>query len=162
MASKRGKLTLRNLQSDRRIDMRLLRRIARLVADDRFGKNGYELTICLLSASEMARLNAEFLAHDGPTDVITFDYWPSLDGLVHGEVLLCVAEALRQARQFGTTWPQELARYLIHGLLHLDGHDDQDAAKRRRMKREENRVLREISRQFPLRDLAQADARASH
>jgi probable rRNA maturation factor len=59
-----------------------------------------------------------------------------------------------QARRFGVTWQAELARYIIHGILHLRGHDDQNATARRRMKREEGRLLKELDGRFRLSKLA--------
>jgi len=73
---------------------------------------------------------------------------------LHGEIFICVDDAVAQAREFRTSWQSELARYLIHGILHLRGYDDLSAAARRRMKREENRLLRWIARQHPLSRLA--------
>ena len=75
---------------------------------------------------------------------------------VHGEIFICIDDAVKQARQFRTTWQSELVRYLIHGVLHLVGYDDLTPAGRRAMKREENRLLRMLSRQFSLRRLANA------
>jgi probable rRNA maturation factor len=69
---------------------------------------------------------------------------------LNGELFLCLDDAVKQAREFHTTWQSELVRYVIHGLLHLCGHDDLNPSARRRMKREENRLLREIAKQFPL------------
>ena len=127
-----------------------------------------ELGIHLVAAPEMTRLNETFLRHAGPTDVITFDYTETgragsplpTDGAhgvtrptIHGEIFICVDEAVLQARKFRTSWQSEIVRYLVHGVLHLLGHDDRRAASRRKMKREENRRLRELSRRFPLRKL---------
>jgi ssRNA-specific RNase YbeY (16S rRNA maturation enzyme) len=60
---------------------------------------------------------------------------------------------VKQAREFGTTWQGELVRYVIHGLLHLCGHDDLMSAARSKMKREENRLLRETTKRFVLAKL---------
>src|SRR5205807_7575292 len=119
--------------------------------------------------------NETFRRHHGPTDVITFDYAVEqassllssrqASGLaskappkrarpgavaasLHGEIFICTDEAISQARRFHTTWQSELTRYVIHGLLHLCGYDDQRAAARRQMKREEARLLDQIARQF--------------
>lgn len=84
---------------------------------------------------------------------------------LHGEIFISVDDAVRQARQFRTSWQAELVRYLIHGLLHLHGHDDLQATARRRMKREEDRLLREVSRRFDLNRLEKfspLSSRASH
>jgi len=70
-----------------------------------------------------------------------------------GEIFICVDEAVLQARKFGTSWPSEVVRYIVHGVLHLCGFDDSSAGARRKMKREENRRLREMTRRFPLSKL---------
>ena len=106
----------------------------------------------------MARINERFLQHEGSTDVITFDH-AEPGGMLNGarklcgEIFICVDDAVAQARVFRTTWPAELVRYAIHGLLHLAGHDDHEPAARRLMKRAENRLLRLVAAQFPLREL---------
>jgi len=147
-----------NRQRARKINRRLLKQITTaLLADLEIGN--VELGIHLVAALEMARLNEKFLRHTGPTDVITFDYLvpgsrtPDPGPQIHGEIFICVDEALRQARKFGTSWQSELVRYIIHGVLHLLGFDDAGAGARRKMKREENRRLRELSRRFPLSKL---------
>jgi probable rRNA maturation factor len=67
-----------------------------------------------------------------------------------------VDEAVLQAKKFGTTWQSEIARYIVHGILHLLGHDDLHAAARRRMKREENRRLAGLSKKFSLAQIGGA------
>jgi rRNA maturation RNase YbeY len=89
----------------------------------------------------MARLNESFLRHAGPTDVLAFNYSEPGVEMLHGEVFVCVEVAVSQARQFATRWQDELVRYAIHGALHLKGFDDHRPADRRRMKREEDRLL---------------------
>jgi probable rRNA maturation factor len=149
-----GVLWLRNRQRTRRLDLRLLRRIACHLLTQHFGPKQFELGLHLVGTAEMAKLNERFLRHAGPTDVLTFNNGePNQRNLLLGEVFICLDEAVAQGRRFRTTWQSELARYLIHGLLHLRGHDDSQPAARRKMKREENRLLREVARQFPLRRL---------
>src|SRR5439155_4782764 len=67
---------------------------------------------------------------------------------LHGEIFICIDDAVKQARQFRTTWQSELVRYLTHGVLHAVGYDDLTPADRCVMKREENRLLGMLSRQF--------------
>ena len=76
---------------------------------------------------------------------------------LHGEIFICVDEAVRQARKFRASWQSEITRYLVHGVLHLLGHDDSRPAVRRKMKLAENRRLRELSRRFSLAHLARPD-----
>ena len=100
----------------------------------------------------MASMNEKFLDHEGPTDVITFDYSEKQKQL-HGEVFVCVEVAEKQAKEFGTSRQSEVVRYVVHGILHLMGHDDLRAEARKKMKREEERVVRELSRRFALSKL---------
>jgi probable rRNA maturation factor len=117
----------------------------------------FELGIYLVGAREITILNETFLRHKGSTDVISFDYTePSQPEFLHGEIFVCVDEAVVQARRFRTTWQSELARYCVHGVLHLCGYDDQTARARKPMKTAENRLLGELSRRFPVARLAGA------
>jgi probable rRNA maturation factor len=150
-------LLIRSRQKIRAVETPLLRRFARALLEEKLGLVRYELGLHLVASPEMALLNETFLRHSGPTDVITFDHLESPDApLLHGEIFICLDEAVRQARAFRTTWQNELARYIIHGVLHLRGYDDLTAVKCRVMKREENRLLRQLARQFPLRRFARS------
>jgi rRNA maturation RNase YbeY len=73
---------------------------------------------------------------------------------LHGEIFISLDDAFVQARRFRTTWQQELVRYLVHGILHLCGYNDATGTARRRMKREEDRLLRALGRRFALSKLA--------
>jgi probable rRNA maturation factor len=151
-------LVFNNRQRLRRIDLPLLKRLTRHVLEAELDCAQYELGFHLVDAAEMAQVNEQFLQHDGSTDVITFDHRESAAAGLHGEVFICVADALEQASHFGTSWQSELARYVIHALLHLSGYDDMKPALRRVMKREENRLLRRIERAF---DLSALERRAA-
>jgi probable rRNA maturation factor len=165
-------VTIANRQRVQKINLWLLKKIAgALLAELEIKKA--EIGICLVAAPEMTRLNETFLKHKGSTDVIAFDYCDKTNPggqrfvaaqksgaltkqcppKLHGEIYICVDEAVLQARRFGTSWPSEVVRYLIHGILHLLGFDDSNAGARRKMKREENRRLREMTRRFPLSKL---------
>jgi rRNA maturation RNase YbeY len=110
---------------------------------------GGQLGVYFIQAGEMARLNKQFLDHAGSTDVITFNYQEDANaGGWCGEIFVSVDDAVASAPRFRTTWQLELARYLVHGMLHLRGYDDRRPAARREMKREENRVLKALSRRL--------------
>jgi probable rRNA maturation factor len=135
----------------RKIDLRLLETIAAGALEE-LGMQAEELSIVLVGAKEMAALNEKFLGHEGPTDVITFDYSEGSGGL-RGEIFICVAEAERQAKEFKTSWQSEVVRYVVHGILHLAGHDDLRPPARKKMKQAEGRLVRELSRRFTLSKL---------
>jgi probable rRNA maturation factor len=147
-------LYLRNRQGARGVDLRLLRKIAVALLQELLALKKFELGIHLVEPAEITRLNETYLAHAGSTDVITFNYLsrPS-DSEVHGEIFICVAEAVAQARRFGTTWPAEVVRYMVHGVLHLIGYDDLTHPARRKMKREEDRLFEELEGRFALSKL---------
>ncbi len=132
-------LVISNRQRDRKVDTRALRSLVETVQAE--AGQAAELGLHLVSARRSAELNQQFLGHEGPTDIITFDQGSTRDRLC-GELFICVAEAIRQAREFGTTWDEEVRRYVIHGILHLRGLDDLEPAARRIMKREENRLVK--------------------
>ena len=164
-------LAFRNRQRTRALNTPLLRRITRHLLQEEFKVADYELCFHFVEPKEMAEVNRQFLQHEGSTDVITFDNCdsgapvsetarsaisPSRAGsetgapMLHGEIFISVADAVKQASEFRTTWQSELTRYLIHGLLHLRGFDDLQPTKRRVMKREENRLLRMITVKFSI------------
>jgi len=158
-------LEIDDRQRTRRINKPLLRRITRHLLLNELRVTEHELCLHFVDAAEMARLNEQFLQHTGSTDVITFDHADAVHGAsgpIHGEIFVSIPDALKHARRFGTTWQSELARYVIHGLLHLRGYDDLEPAARRVMKREETRLLAVVARTFPIGalDAGSSDARA--
>jgi len=177
-------LALGNRQQIRPVNLRLLRRIVQALLREVWPVGSFDLVISIVAAPEMTRLNETFLRHQGSTDVITFDYAEKVGqasrlssgtaqnnlqrdrrdacpALLHGEIFVCMEEAISQARRFHTTWQSELVRYIVHGVLHLLGHDDQRSAARRRMKRAEDTLLRRLASEFPMRRLAAWTSSAS-
>lgn len=145
-------LSFSNRQRARRIDLRLLRKITIVCLKEIFAQPQFELGIHLVAAEEMATVNQNFLQHSGSTDVITFDY-VGTENVIHGEIFISIDDAVSQAKEFKTTWQSELVRYVVHGILHLKGFDDLNPVARKKMKREENRVVKELTRRFPLSKL---------
>ena len=92
-----------------------------------------EVSVWLISDWRMALLHRKFLRQSGPTDVLTFQ---------HGEIFISVDTAQRHARAFGNSLLRELKLYIVHGLLHLHGFDDQTSAEARKMKTAQEKILR--------------------
>ena len=136
-------LVLRNKQRCCCFATRPLRRDTRVLLEDQLRLKGYNLSITFVSPRRMANLNWEHLRHEGPTDILTFDY--TSDGFLHGELVICPRVAEQNARRYRVSLEKELRRYIIHGVLHLLGHDDKDPRARRKMKREENRLLKRLT-----------------
>ena len=166
-------LLIKNAQRTVPLNPRPLRHLTRALIQELLHIDEFDLCIYVVGRDRMQKLNEKHLHHRGCTDVITFDYGdPELRSNIrrssnapapelHGEIFICAAEAVDQARQFRTKWESELVRYLIHGVLHLCGYDDQRPADRRRMKREEDRLLKQIGRLFPIKKLRIRSATAT-
>lgn len=92
-----------------------------------------EVFVWLISDRRMALLHRRFLGQSGPTDVLTFQ---------HGEIFISVETARRHARAFGNSLTRELELYIIHGLLHLHGLDDQTPGEARKMRAAQEKILR--------------------
>jgi len=93
------------------------------------------LDVALVDDAAIAEVHGRFLGDPTPTDVITFD---------HGEILVGVETAARQAADHREPPGRELLRYMVHGLLHLAGHDDHEEPARKRMMCEQERIVAEI------------------
>jgi len=104
----------------------------------------------------MRRLHGRFLRQRTMTDVLTFRYQdpperrlsepsgvPEPEGFrpVVGELVIAPAAARTYATRHGISYRQELARYVVHGLLHWLGHDDRTRAQQRRMRTMEDALL---------------------
>jgi len=89
--------------------------ITHAAADDSPLSHLATLEVALVDDATSARVHREFMNLEGPTDVITFH---------HGEIVIGAEVARRQAAEYGEPLAREILRYLVHGLLHLAGHED--------------------------------------
>jgi probable rRNA maturation factor len=140
----RPSITLQNRQRIVRLDAGKLQTFAKRVLEACLalpGKNGSrlgairEVNVVFVSDRRMAELHRRFLDIQGPTDVITFQ---------HGEIVVSTETARRQAQQFGTSIEHELRLYIAHGLLHLHGFDDKNAAGAMEMARQQERLVKDL------------------
>ena len=93
-----------------------------------------EIEISFVSDKAIARVHGEFLNDPTPTDVITFP---------HGEIIISLDTAHRQAAEHHETYEREVALYIIHGLLHLAGWDDHGESERLEMHSRQLKILTE-------------------
>lgn len=96
-----------------------------------------EIGIVLVSDARIAALHGEFLGDPSPTDVITFQ---------HGEIVISAETARREAHRRGLRVPEEVARYAVHGLLHLAGWSDADVRAAKAMRAVQEKILRRALR----------------
>jgi probable rRNA maturation factor len=86
-----------------------------------------DVTVAFVSDRQMRELNRQWRNKKGTTDVLSFpagpDQFDNPDGAVLGDVVISVEQAARQAKENGLTFDQEISQLILHGLLHLSGHD---------------------------------------
>lgn len=103
-----------------------------------------ELSISLVSGQSIGNLNRKFHAQNKATDVLAFpiDQDPPRDGIwAFGEVVVCPQRARVQARIFGSDFRKEVARYIVHGLLHLLGYRDHTRGLSDKMWKKQEAIL---------------------
>lgn len=86
------------------------------------GAGAAELSVTFLTDAGIARLNEEYLDHEGPTDVISFPL-PDPAGRVVGDIYIGREQAARQAAEVGAGLRDELLRLAVHGTLHVLGYE---------------------------------------
>ena len=130
-----------------RVDTAKLRSLARRVLHAA-GHARSELSLSLVDDEEMAELNRRYRGIDRPTDVLSFSLVEGEAaehrGKLLGDVVIGVEMAERQARVGHRGFDQEVARLLIHGLLHLLGHDHEEPSAAKAMRAEERRIRRSL------------------
>lgn len=98
-----------------------------------------DLTYLLCDDERILAVNREFLQHDYYTDVITFDYTTAQ--CLNGDIFISVDTVLSNAQDAAVPFPHELARILIHGVLHLTGQGDKTPETKAEMTRKEDHAL---------------------
>ena len=114
---------------------------------------GGGITIVLDNDTTVKRLNATHRDRNKPTNVLTFD--PAAPGLP-GEIILALGTIRREAQAAGRRLSDHLAHLVIHGMLHLQGHDHALAGPARRMEMAETRLLARLRRPNPWRQAGRA------
>lgn len=134
------------------IQSRPFKKILQEFTETHFGSIPVHLGFLLVTGTKMAHLNRQFLGHEGSTDVITLDYndTPGTHQLC-GDIFICPEVAYTQSRAFNTTFHTELVRYAVHGILHLAGYDDTTPDERKRMKKRESTLMKELSKSIDLK-----------
>jgi probable rRNA maturation factor len=122
-----------------------------------------ELSLLFVDEESIAELNKKFMDKDGPTDVLAFPIddptasgrWPDAGTtgpdredvdeddlpLLLGDVVLCPAVAARQAPEHAGTYDDEIALLVVHGVLHVLGHDHAEPDEAAAMQARERDLL---------------------
>ena len=142
-------ITLSNRQRRVRLDAKRLRQLAAMALAECAHHSGDGLfalkripviEVAVVGDAVIARVHVQFMGVPGATDVITF---------AHGEIIVSADTARHQAAEHGHGVDDELALYIIHGLLHLNGYDDTGPRARAKMHRMQERIWRRTLAKAP-------------
>ncbi len=130
------------------IDKSFFEKIANLVLKGE--KKSEEISIVLIGPAKMRKLNKQYLGKDRTTDVLSFGklqplefkFPPSKEKEL-GEIVICLREVRKNTKRLKSIFETELARVLIHGILHLLGYNHEKLEKEaKKMQEKENYYLK--------------------
>ena len=151
---------------DERIDNELIREAAvYLISSEIFDELNDEVLkratdlpiyigVSLVSEDEIKDINREFRGIDKVTDVLSFPQFESVDELLDeiegdealvdiplGDVVICLDQAERQSKEYGTSIRREVTYLFVHSILHLLGYDHMEDDEKAYMRAHEERVM---------------------
>lgn len=144
-------IEINNLTTNQ-IDEEFLKKVAKEVFKKE-GRAKVELSIALIGQGRMRKLNKKYRGKNRVTDVLAF---PETKVLLEkfkvgplqkvqslGEIVICLREVKKNAKRFNSTFETELARVLIHGILHLLGYNHEiSKQKAKEMEEKQNYYLK--------------------
>lgn len=136
-----------NNQQGIRVPVLEIRNLTKYVlVQEGINKVPVEISILLVDNARIKELNKEYLGRSRVTDVISFRMWEGPFYKLHpellGDIVISVEQAQCQARRLHRDFKKEVWLYLIHGLLHLVGYEDDTLRNSRRMHRRSLDILR--------------------
>lgn len=134
-----------HIESDLPFPEELLERAARAALEHE-AQDG-ELSIVLTNDARLQELNRDYLGIDTPTDVLSFpasESDPQTGARYIGDILISVPRAQSQAEAAGHALESELQLLVVHGVLHLLGHDHADPEEKKRMWQAQAEILKSL------------------
>ncbi len=128
-------IVVRNFNKKYRLNERFIKKLIEKILRILKKPRNINLEVIFLSDEAIRPLNKRYKHRDAPTDVLSFN----LDDL--GEVIISSDTALENSRRFRTSFEKEIVLYIIHGILHLFGYEDETLKVKKRMSEKENTVM---------------------
>ena len=138
-----------NIKSDFPFPKELLERAASAALEHQASRESLdsELTIVLTNDARLKELNRDYLGIDAPTDVLSFpasETDPETGARYIGDILISIARAQSQATAAGHPLESEVQLLVVHGVLHLLGHDHAEAQEKARMWQAQTEILAQL------------------
>ena len=108
------------------------------------GGEDRKIAIVLTDDAQLHKLNREYLGVDAPTDVLSFpasETDPETGAVYLGDILISIPRATEQAQAAGHPLEAEVQLLVVHGTLHLLGHDHAEAEEKARMWKIQDEVM---------------------
>lgn len=122
----------------------LLRKAAQQALAEQDITEDSELTVLLTDDAEIQALNSAYRGYDQPTDVLSFEAHerdPETGGLYLGDIIISLERAAAQAERGGHLLVAETQLLVVHGVLHLLGHDHAEAEEKAEMWQHQAEIL---------------------
>jgi probable rRNA maturation factor len=122
----------------------LLKATAAEALKHQFAPADFDLTIVLTDDAQLQELNLQWMGVDAPTDVLSFpsdETDPESGNRYLGDILISVQRAVEQAKAAGHAVEAEVQLLIIHGILHLLGHDHAEAGEKAKMWQAQGEIL---------------------
>ena len=88
----------------------------------------------------LGEINLQYLKHNTFTDIITFDYSTGTD--ISGDIFISTERVFDNAKKYEVDFENELRRVMVHGVLHLLGHDDKTKEQKATMREQEDELIK--------------------
>jgi rRNA maturation RNase YbeY len=100
-----------------------------------------ELSITFMTDEALLVMNNSFLMHDEFTDILTFDLSIPGSKVIIGDIYISIDRVKDNSLTYGVDFKSELARVMVHGLLHLIGFNDKNEVDSEIMRIQEDKSL---------------------
>lgn len=136
-----------HIESEFSVPRDLLEHAARAALHHQAESTDSEVTIVLTDDVRLTELNREYLGIDAPTDVLSFpasETDPETGTRYLGDILISIPRAKSQAEAAGHPLESEVQLLVVHGMLHLLGHDHADAEEKAHMWKAQGEILTQL------------------
>jgi probable rRNA maturation factor len=135
------------IESKTKFPTRLLERAAKAALEHQSASMDSDLTVVLTDDARIQELNRDYLGIDAPTDVLSFpasETDPETGSPYLGDILISLPYAARSAAQAGHPLEAEVQLLVVHGVLHLLGHDHAKVREKAKMWKAQAEILESL------------------
>ncbi len=132
---------------ERKFDKKLLESTALIALEHQTAPKDATLSILLTDDEQIRSLNCNYRGFDAPTDVLSFEVHerdPETGSLYLGEIIVSVPYAAKQAQQNDHSLEAEIQLLIVHGILHLLGHDHAERKEKAIMWKAQDEILAKL------------------